>query len=46
MTRVRKEIPMKIRKIEQIKEEGKKDNGLKVKTRVKAGGDDEIALCG
>lgn len=38
---------MKIKKIEQIKEENKKPvEGLKVKTRVKAGPADEIALCG
>lgn len=37
---------MKIKKIEQIKNEGNKDSGLKVKTRVKAGGDTDVALCG
>jgi hypothetical protein len=36
---------MKIKKIEEIKED-KKAEGLKVKTRVKAGPADQIALCG
>ena len=36
---------MKIKKIEQIKED-KKAEGLKVKTNVKAGPADQIALCG
>ena len=36
---------MKIKKIEQIKED-KKNEGLKVKTNLKAGDASQIAVCG
>jgi hypothetical protein len=41
----RRRAPMKIKKIDE-KQVEKKENGLKVKTRLKAGPADDIAVCG